>query len=189
MMNDKRVVLLFSLVLGLGQLAFTQKIFWQAETGKAAIKSDAPLEIIKAESHEVKGIILPETKSFAFSIRMNSFQGFNSDIQQAHFLENYVEQKKYPNATFTGKFIEDIPFDTPGTYSVRAKGNLEIHGVVKERIIRGNLTIRKGSITVQSDFFIPVADHGITIPKIVMQKIAEQISVDINIDFTEKIKS
>ena len=111
------------------------------------------------------------------------------ELQQQHFLENYVEEKKYPKATFTGRFIEDIPFTVPGTYSVRAKGNLEIHGVIKERIIRGTLTITKESARVQSSFFVPVADHGIIIPKIVMQKIAEQIAVDIDVEFRVPAKS
>ena len=139
------------------------------ENGKASIKSEAPLELIKALSNTLRGAIDPASKSFAFSIRINSFEGFNSEIQQTHFLENYLEQKKYPQATFKGKFIEDIPFDTPGTYSVRAKGNLEIHG----------------SARIQTHFLVPVADHGIIIPKIVMQKIAEEIDVDIDIEFME----
>ena len=170
-------------MIGLSTLTAQQGITWQAESGTANIKSDAPLEIIKAESHEVKGVIDPASKSFSFSIRMSSFKGFNSEIQQSHFLENYIEVDKYPKATFKGKLIEDIPFDIPGTYSVRAKGNLEVHGVVKERIIRGTLIIRKDAASVQSTFFVPLSDHGITIPKIVLQKIAEQISVDIDIDF------
>lgn len=170
-------------MIGLTALTNHDGITWQSEKGTANIKSEAPLEIIKAESHEVRGVIDPVSKSFSFSIQMNSFEGFNSEIQQSHFLENYIEVEKYPKATFKGKLIEDIPFALPGSYSVRAKGNLEIHGVVKERIIRGTLIIRKESARVQSTFYVPLADHGITIPKIVMQKIAEEISVDIDIEF------
>lgn len=174
---------------GISTYSYQQVMTWQAENGTANIKSDAPLEVIKAESHEVKGVIDPESKSFSFSIRMNSFKGFNSEIQHTHFLENYIEDEKYPRANFKGKLIEEIPFDVPGTYSVRAKGNLEIHGVIKERIIRGTLTIRKDSARVQSTFYVPLADHGISIPKIVMQKIAEQIAVDIDIEFKAVTKS
>ncbi len=162
-----------------------QGILWLAEHGIARIKSDAPLEMIKAESKALRGVIDPSTRSFAFTMRINSFEGFNSEIQQTHFLENYMEQKKYPQATFKGKFIEDIPFTTPGVYSVRAKGILDIHGISKERIIRGTLTIREGSAKIQVHFLVPVSDHGIIIPKIVMQKIAEEIEVDIDVEFVE----
>ena len=174
---------------GISTYSYQQVMTWQAENGTANIKSDAPLEVIKAESKDVKGVIDPVSKSFSFSIRMNSFKGFNSEIQHTHFLENYIEDEKYPRANFKGKLIEEIPFDVPGTYSVRAKGNLEIHGVIKERIIRGTLTIRKDSARVQSTFYVPLADHGISIPKIVMQKIAEQIAVDIDIEFKAVTKS
>lgn len=171
--------------LGFAVWSHAQQGVLIGEHGKANIKSEAPLELIKAESKTLRGAIDPATKSFAFTIRINSFEGFNSEIQQTHFLENYMEHKKYPQATFKGKFIEDIPFDTPGTYSVRAKGMLEIHGIAKERIIRGTLTLSEGSGRIQTHFLVPVADHGIIIPKIVMQKIAEEIDVDIDIEFME----
>jgi len=161
-----------------------QKNFWVCENGFVSFASEAPLEIIQAKSHLMRGIISPSSKSFAFSLNINSFEGFNSDVQQTHFLENYLEGKKYPQATFTGKLIEDVPFDTPGTYSVRAKGNLNIHGISKERIIRGTLVVKNDGGEIETDFSIPVSDHGITIPKIVQQKISDEIQVKVKLDFT-----
>jgi len=178
-----RSVLILSLILWFAGFILAQQPMLRAESGLAQIKSEAPLELIKAQSNAMRGLIDPTSKSFAFSVRVNSFEGFNSEIQQIHFMENYLEQKKYPQATFKGKFIEDIPFDTPGTYSVRAKGAMDIHGIVKERIIRGTLTIHNGSARIQAHFLVPVTDHGITIPKIVMQKIAEEIDVNIDMEF------
>lgn len=160
-----------------------------AENGIIKGASEAPLELIRFQSSALKGVIHPQTKSFAFKVSVSSFQGFNSEIQRVHFMENYMEQKKYPEATFSGKVIEDIPFDTPGTYTVRAKGELEIHGVKKERIIKGTITISEGVAHIRSDFTIPVADHGITIPRIVKQKIAEEISVFVEMVFALPAKS
>jgi hypothetical protein len=162
---------------------FAQDELRRAENGIVNIRSDAPLEIIAAESHALRGIIDPASKAFGFTLRINSFEGFNSEIQQTHFQENYMELKKYPTATFKGKFIEDIPFNVPGSYTVRAKGLLEIHGITKERIIKGILVIDQHQMILQAKFFVPVADHGIAIPKIVMQKIAEEIEVDIQVIF------
>ncbi|MEO6132859.1 MAG: YceI family protein, partial [Saprospiraceae bacterium] len=157
--------------------------------GDASFVSQAPLETIKARTNSIQGLINRQTKEFAFSIKINTFEGFNSEIQRVHFLENYMEQTNYPKATFSGKLIEDIPFDEPGTYSVRAKGILDIHGVQKERIIRGTITINSGGAVLNTSFSVPVADHGITIPKIVRQKISEYIDVKINIEFAEGSKS
>ena len=163
--------------------ATAQEHLYISEQGSAKFTSEASLELIKAESKALRGVINPVAKSFAFTVSMESFHGFNSDIQRTHFLENYMEQKQFPSATFVGKIIEDIPFDVPGTYTVRAKGELEIHGIKKERIIKGTLTISGDSAHVTSDFTVPLSDHGIAIPKIVSQKIAEQILVSIDIAF------
>ncbi|MEO5907378.1 MAG: YceI family protein [Saprospiraceae bacterium] len=183
------VILLLSFFLFRPFLANAQDEIFIGDQGKVSFVSNAPLEIIQAESNSLKGVISPSIKGFAFSVNMSSFQGFNSDIQRTHFLENYMEQKKYPQATFSGKIIEDIDFDTPGTYIVRAKGELEIHGIRKERIIKGTLIIKHGTAHIFASFSVPAADHGIAIPKIVKQKIAEEISVSIDIQFVQGSKS
>lgn len=182
------LTLIVFLVLATG-FNYAQEDMYMSDHGSLDLKSEAPLEIIECESKSLRGIINPSTKSFAFSVNISSFQGFNSDIQRTHFMENYMEQKKYPQATFTGKIIEDIPFDVPGTYTVRAKGELDIHGIKKERIIKGTITIKNNSIHVLTNFSIPVADHGIAIPKIVRQKIADEIAVMVDIEFVQGSKS
>ena len=182
-MNILKCIGLFLMIGVCVGTAASQDKLWRSENGTVNLKSDAPLELITAESKLLRGIIDPAHKSFAFTVRINSFEGFNSETQQTHFLENYMEHRKYPNATFTGKFIEDIPFHQPGTYTVRAKGMLDIHGVTKERIIKGTLVITRDVIELKTAFTVPVMDHGITIPKIVMQKIAEEIDIEVNVRF------
>ena len=54
-----------------------------------------------------------------------------------------METDKYPNASFSGKIIEKIDFDSMGNYSIRAKGDLNIHGVKQERIIKCKFTLVK----------------------------------------------
>ncbi len=185
----KKIVLLLSILIAGTDLCLSQTQLFVVQKGEAAFRSEAPLETIKAETQSIRGVINPETKEFAFSMKLNSFIGFNSEIQRVHFLENYMEQNKYPQATFSGKFIENIPFDTPGTYSVRAKGVLDIHGVKKERIIRGTITLKPGEAIMKSDFSVPLSDHDISIPRIVNQKICELIDVSVNIEFVIGSKS
>ncbi|MBK8195807.1 MAG: YceI family protein [Lewinellaceae bacterium] len=91
-----------------------------------------------------------------------------------------MESKSYPKASFTGKIIEDVDFQKNGTYSIRAKGKLTIHGMEQERIIKGEMEIDGDKIHVQSSFTVPLSDHNITIPKIVYQKIAEVIEVTVD---------
>ncbi len=145
--------------------------------GKIAFSSDAPLELIQAESNQLKGLIDAEKQTFAFSIPMTSFQGFNSPLQREHFNENYLESELFPKATFSGKLIEKIDFSKDGTHSVRAKGMLDIHGVKQERIIRSEMTIEDGKLLIRSEFTVFLEEHDISIPKIMSQKIAEEIYV------------
>lgn len=138
-------------------------------------RSDAKLELIEAESVALKGIINTEKRTFAFSVPIASFEGFNSPLQRQHFNENYLESNLYKNATFTGKIIEKVNLTKNGTYTVRAKGKLKVHGVTKERIIKSRLTISDGVFKVESGFSILLSEHNIDIPKVVRQKITEEI--------------
>lgn len=178
------VWLLFACSLGIiPTLAQAQKELknFVGRNGTIAFKSDAPLEFIQAQSSQLRGAINPNSRTFAFKIEMASFQGFNSALQRQHFNSNYLESHKYPEAYFGGKIIEEIDFSQDGTYNVRAKGTLRIHNIEQERIIRSQLTIRGNTATISGTFVVPLADHQITIPKIVSQKIAEEIQVVIQI--------
>lgn len=148
-------------------------------TRKAGVDftSEAELELIKAVSNEAKGIVDPSTNQFAFSVEIKTFKGFNSALQREHFNEKYMESEKYPRASFSGKIIEQIDFSKNGSYDVRAKGDLDIHGVKQTRIIKGKLIINNGALQVNAQFTVPLADHNISIPTIVRQKIATQIQV------------
>jgi polyisoprenoid-binding protein YceI len=142
--------------------------------------SDAPLELITAGSNELKGLIETEKKQFAFSVKVSSFKGFNSGFQKDHFNENYLESDKYPDATFSGKIIEDVDFTKNTIVTVRAKGILTVHGVPKERIIKSDMTIKNGSIFIKANFTVLLADHNIPIPKVVHEKLASEIKVEVN---------
>jgi len=139
--------------------------------------SNAELELIKASSTEAQGIIDPATNQFAFSIAISSFKGFNSDLQRQHFNDNYMESSKYPKASFTGKIIEQINYSRDSVYTVRAKGELDIHGQKQTRIIKAKLSVRKNELLIDTEFNVPLADHNISIPRIVSQKIATEIDV------------
>lgn len=145
--------------------------------GITKFTSEAPLELIKAQSYKTKGILDAKNKNVAFSVDMETFQGFNSGLQREHFQENYMETTKYPIAYFKGKIIEDIDFTKNGTTNVRAKGIFTIHGVEKEKIIKVKITIKDNQIEIDSTFEVPLEDHNIKVPKIVNQKIASIISV------------
>jgi polyisoprenoid-binding protein YceI len=154
--------------------------------GKVNFVSEAPLEIIKAASTKLTGILNASDKSFVFSVSMKSFNGFNSPLQKIHFNENYIESDKYPNARFKGKIIEDIDFNKAGKYKVRAKGKFSVHGKENPMTIRCSILITKGQIKVNSEFVVYLKDHNIQIPTIVNQKLSEKINVSIETVLKQK---
>ena len=152
--------------------------------GKINFTSDAPLEVIKATSDQMKMIIDPSTNQFALLVSISSFKGFNGRLQRDHFNEKYMESDKYPNATFKGKIIEKVDFFSDGVYEVRAKGDLEIHGQKQIRIIKCKILIKDSVITMETDFIIPLSDYNISVPSIINEKIASQIEVSVYASLT-----
>ena len=157
--------------------SFAQDKF-AVQTSEMSFTSNAELELIKASSKKVQGLIDPTTSHFAFIVDVISFEGFNSSLQREHFNEKYMETEKFPKARFSGKIIEPIDFSSDGSYDVRAKGELEIHGQRQTRIIRSRVTIQKGKLSIESRFLVPLTDHNISIPSIFSQKISTEIEVE-----------
>lgn len=145
--------------------------------------SDASLEKIEAKSNKLQGILITTEKIFAFSVDNSSFNGFNGSLQKEHFNENYLESDIYPRCTFTGKIVEFVDFNKDGKIEIRAKGKLNIHGIEKERIIKVSIEVKNGKIYINSKFNVLLEDHGIRIPTIVNQKIAEEIQVSVQAVF------
>ena len=159
---------------------------YEVKNGTILFHSSAELELIKASSDQLKGLVDTDKKNFAFKISMNSFRGFNSPLQREHFNENYVESGKFPDASFSGKIIEDDDLTKDGTYTIRAKGLLTVHGVSQERIIRSNVIVRQGKIKLNSIFTVLLTDHNIKIPRIVSEKLSSEIKVEIQAELEEK---
>jgi len=179
---DKRTILMkyvFSIFLF---SVLHTAVIGQTFVGKDGITkftSEAPLELIKAQSNKTQGVIDFKTKNVVFSVPIKTFEGFNSALQKEHFLENYMEEEKFQKGTFKGKIIEDVSADADGTFSVRAKGIFNIHGVDKEKIVKVKVVIKDKTVDVDATFEVALADHNINIPKMVNQKIGSVITVQV----------
>lgn len=150
---------------------------YSASVGQVNFTSNAALELIKASTSTMRGVVDPSTGQFAFVVPISSFKGFNSELQRQHFNDKYMESDRFPNATFSGKIIDDVDFGRDGSYPVRVKGELEIHGQKQTRIIRGTIVVKGNNLTVDASFIVPLSDHNIAIPNIVSQKIATEIDI------------
>jgi len=183
--NMSRIIAVI-LLLGISFICSSQvkSTIYTCNNGQVDFLSEAPLEIIKASSGNLAGAINISDRSFSFLIPTKTFDGFNSSLQKTHFNEDYMETETYPNSTFRGKIIEEVDLSVPGEYKIRAKGKMYIHGVENDRIVRCDLEVSENKIVVKANFTVFLADHNISIPSILNQKIAEEIKVVISFTLT-----
>ncbi|MFT4662311.1 MAG: hypothetical protein ACI8XB_002600 [Patiriisocius sp.] len=171
---------LIILLLILPLLYNAQGVVLRTDSAKIDFVSEAPLEFISASSNECSGILDKNKNTFAFRVRIRSFEGFNSPLQKEHFNENYLESEDIPYATYVGKFLGPINYQSNETFNVSTKGSIEIHGVADERVI--NLVFRieeSGAINFSGAFDVELVTHDIDVPRIVYQKISETIQISI----------
>lgn len=170
------------------KIAFSQSApeVYVIKNNTVSFHSNTKYELIKATSTELKGIIDISKRTFAFSVPMKTFDGFNSPLQKEHFNENYMESNRFPNASFIGHIIEEDDFTKDGSYNVRAKGTFTIHGVEQERILQGDLLVKNGIIKLNCSFTVFLSEHDIKIPRVVHEKLASEIKVDLYAEFVKK---
>ena len=149
---------------------------YMSKEGVISFLSEAPLENIFAESKELSSAINIKTNKISCKVKITTLKMENS-LQQEHLNEKYLESHQFPHATFTGDILNGVEWTRDGEYPVQVKGILKIHGVDQERTIDGVITIVNGVISVESTFNVKVENHDVTIPKLVFQKVAEEVEV------------
>lgn len=152
---------------------------YKTVNSKLSFSSEAPMELIKAESDKMIGLINTEKNTFAFQVSVISFEGFNSDLQREHFNENYMESTKFPKLKFVGKILGDVNFSNSLKKDVEIEGTLNVHGISKPRKLVATINKMGDNIMITCNFDVDLADHNISIPTIVNQKLAKTINVTV----------
>ncbi len=164
--------------IGMGQLLMSKNAM-------ISFHSHTFLENIDAENKQVMAVIDMGKKNIAFSCLMKQFI-FPRKLMQEHFNENYVESDKFPKATFSGSYTEDVPTGKQGNYPVLVKGKLTLHGVTRALTIPAMLAVKNGNITGSATFKLNPADFNISIPLIVRDKIEKENTVKVNVEWKLK---
>ncbi len=146
---------------------------------EVSFDSDAPLEYITAALSTMDGVLDLSSGEFAFKVMMRDFQGFNNSLQRIHFLENYIEESVFPTATFVGYLVDPIDLEAQTAQLIRVKGQLNIHGQTEDFLIDVMVRSMDDGFAFDAQFVIELADFEIDIPRIVEQKISEQIEIDV----------
>jgi hypothetical protein len=142
--------------------------------------SKMPLENIEAVNNQGLSVIDLKTGNIEFSVLLKGFI-FPNALMQEHFNENYVESSKYPRAYFKGVIQSNpvIDLNKNADYNFTVKGAMQLHGQSKEMSTMAQLHVKEGKVTGESIFDIVLEDYAIEIPKLVKDKIAKKISINV----------
>ncbi len=174
------IFLLLLLVMSITHITRAQKKY-KTTSGMVTINASTPLEDVYAENKSVNGILQLEDGRFAIVMLVKDFE-FPRKLMQEHFNENYMESDSYPKAYFSGD-IDQLQPDALGTESsfFNTNGQLSIHGVNREIKEKISLKRQGDNILLQSTFKVRPEDHAIEVPKLLFEKIAEEVTVDVEL--------
>jgi len=178
-----KLIILVALFLTGTTGAYSQ--LYSTRTGFIGFYSKTALEDIKGENNQVYAVIDAGKKNIAFQALLKGFI-FPKELMQEHFNENYVESDKYPKTTFTGTYTGEVPLNKDGIYNVTVKGSLTLHNVTKTIEEPATLEVKGGKLSGKSDFKLKPEDFNISIPSLVRDKIAKEVTVHIQIDCSAK---
>jgi polyisoprenoid-binding protein YceI len=101
---------------------------------------------------------------------------------QEHFNENYVESDKYPKSTYKGKItnFSDVDLTKDGSYPVKIKGDLTIHGATKEVHAKGTVIVKDVKVSSTAKFKVELEDFNIEIPAVVKDKISKKVNIGVS---------
>jgi len=155
---------------------------YMTKSGTIRFFSDGQMEKIEAFNRQVNSALDISTGNFVFKVLIKSFE-FEKALMQEHFNENYMQSDQYPSSTFNGKVVnlKEINFSKDGIYKAVVEGDLTMHGVTNKIKANGTFEVKNGKIIGKSTFNVMLKDYKISIPKAVINNIAESIQIDLNV--------
>ncbi len=179
----KKYILNIILIALVSNNIFSQTSYF-TKSGKIDFFSKTAVENNEASNNQVVSTLKTETGELNFGVLIKSFK-FKNALMEEHFNENYMESTKFPKATFKGKItnITAINFGKNGTYTANVTGELMIHGVTKEISTTAQIEVKDKTFNAVSSIIVKPADYNIQIPELVREKIAKDVSIDININY------
>ena len=167
-----------------GTLGFAQGKYI-TKAGTISFEASVPsFEEVAAKNNSVTAIINTENGEIAVLALINGFR-FKNALMEEHFNENYAESNKYPKANFQGQ-IENYSIESGNTDYI-LHGSLTFHGVTKS-VESIPITVNKigDKIILKGEFKTKASDYKIEIPKIVRNKVSDEVSISFEFSLQKK---
>lgn len=173
-------------------LAFTSSVAlaqkYYTKTGSTTFEASVPaVEEVKATNTSTTAIINTTNGDFAALVLVKGFR-FKNALMEEHFNENYAESDDFPKATFKGNIADfDVSKLSKTASEYSFNGSLTFHGKTKQlNNEKLSLAMLDGKITVTGDFTVTVSDFDIEIPKVVSDKLSNNVNVSYNFELNKK---
>ncbi|GAA4280767.1 YceI family protein [Gaetbulibacter aestuarii] len=155
------------------------------KTGLISFEASVPsFEEVAATNKSVTAIINTDNGDIAALALVTGFR-FKNALMEEHFNENYAESNKFPKAVFKGT-IEGFSLQKEAKNLI-LRGELTFHGVKRPlNSIPVILSFKKNEVYMKGKFKVLASDFEIEIPKIVRNKIAEDIVVTFEFELEKK---
>ena len=175
-MKMKYFIIFLSFVISVPFLAQEK---YSTKNGTIVFEASVPsFEEVKAKNENVSAILNVETGDFASLVLINGFR-FKVALMEEHFNENYMESSKFPKAILKGKlkdFSTSKLSEELNQYTL--EGTITIHGVTKPIETVVSISRKGDALSLESNFILNPTDFNIEIPKIVSNKIADEVNVN-----------
>ena len=175
---------LFYILFFINSFGFTQSKYL-TKTGIISFEASVPsFEEVAAKNNAVTVILNTENGEIAALALINGFR-FKNALMEEHFNENYAESNTYPKAIFEGKIKQFSKDNTSGNFEI--SGKLMFHGVTKIiETIPVTIDVTSERINIKGEFKVLASDFNIEIPKIVKNKISEDVQVSFSFELLKK---
>ena len=174
-----------NILLAIGLLLCCNGVLAQkygTKTGQISFEASVPsFEPVAAQHQSVSAVLNTNTGQLAVLVLVTGFR-FEIALMEEHFNENYIESEVYPKAVLKGE-IKDFDFSAinAGKTAFQFSGSLEIHGVVQVFDTELQLSKADQDLLLSAHFALNPKDFNIAIPKIVANKIADEVWVTVQL--------
>jgi hypothetical protein len=173
-------------------ILFTLQTFGQekfiTKSGLVAFEASVPsFEEIKAKNNKVTAILKTDSGKIAVLALVQGFR-FKIALMEEHFNESYAESEQYPKTFFLGKIIDfsKKKFRNKEAVAVILEGDFTFHGVTKQIRTPATMRYNDNHYVLSTNFSLTAANYKIKIPKIVRNKIAEDIYIQLFFELYKK---
>lgn len=160
--------------------------------------SDAPIELIVGHTGKITGTVTVDDSldlskkplEATFNVDLASIDT-GIELRNEHMRDNFLETKKFPQATFKLKTIKPVTLQPGQKTKLDAVGTFTLHGATVTKNVpvfvtwfkkcKATETKKPGCdlLQINAEFSVAFADHSIKRPEIVFQKLSDTVIVKV----------